>query len=199
MRRRIAAAAVFAVGLMLALAACTFITPVATGLAYDPSDGVSIDVGAVQLRNAFVVSDDGESANFVGVLINSSDTEKDVTIQYVSHVDNKTANTDLTVTLPAGGVISYGDPGTPQLQLQAINVQPGALLKLFVQYGSVSGKTLRVPVLTSAQQSYRNLTPTPIPPTPTACPTSSPTDSPLPTPDATCVPDPLKTAKPVTN
>ena len=183
---------------MLALAACTFITPVATGLSYDPSDGISANVGSIQLRNAFVVSDDGESANFVGVLINTSKSEKDVNVQYVSHVDNKTANTTLTVKIPAGGVISYGDPGVPQLQFDAINVQPGALFKIFVQYGSVSGKSLSLPVLTTSQSSYKHLLPTPTP-TPTVCATPVPsTDTQAGITIPGC-PNPLSTAKPVTN
>jgi hypothetical protein len=185
---------------MLALAGCTFITPVATGLAYDQSDGISANVGAIQLRNAFVVSDDGETANFVGVVINTSKTAKNINIQYVSHVDNKTANTTINVKIPAGGVISYGDPTVPQLQFDAINVQPGALFKVFLQYGSVSGKSLRLPVLTTSQSSYRHLLPTPTPtPTPTVCATPVPsTDTQAGISIPGC-PNPLSTAKPVTN
>jgi hypothetical protein len=165
-RRRIAVAAVLAVGLMLALVGCTFFAPQATLIPYDASDGVSLNVGAVQLRNAFVISPDGETANFVGVLINTSKSAQDVKLQYVSHVNNKTARTTVDVKMTAGDVISYGNPGVPQLILNAINEQPGSLVTIFVQYGGISGKNVSIPVLNGNEQAYRHLLPTPTP-TPT--------------------------------
>ena len=160
---------------MLALVGCTFFAPQATLIPYDASDGVSLNVGDIQLRNAFVISPDGESANFVGVLINSSKSAEDVKLQYVSHVNNKTARTTVDVKMSAGDVISYGNPNTPQLQFAAINVQPGSLLTIFVQYDGITGKTVRIPVLSGQEQAYRNLlpTPTPTPTAPIACSTAA--------------------------
>jgi hypothetical protein len=173
-RRRIAAAAVLAIGLMLALVGCTFFAPQATLIPYDASDGVSLNVGVIQLRNAFVISPDGETANFVGVLINTSKSAQDVKLQYVSHVNNTTARTTVDVRMTAGDVISYGNPGVPQLIMNAINVQPGGLLTVFVQYDGVSGKNVRIPVLNGQDPTYGHLQPTPTPtPNPMICSTAA--------------------------
>jgi hypothetical protein len=86
---------------------------------------------------------------------------------------------------PAGQVISYGDPKVPQLIFNAIDEQPGALLTVFVQYGTVSGKNVQLPVLDGSESAYRTLlpSPTPTPTAPIACgdSTPSPTDTPTPT------------------
>src|ERR1700709_598036 len=83
-RRRIAATAVLAVGLALGTAGCTFLAPQATAIKYNASDGVSLNVGDVQLRNAFVISPKGTTANLIGVLINSGDSDVVVHLQYRS-------------------------------------------------------------------------------------------------------------------
>jgi hypothetical protein len=166
---------------MLGTAGCTFAAPQATLIQYDPSDGVSLNVGAIQLRNAFVVSPDGEAANFVGVLINTSNSAKAVTLQYTSHVDDKTTRSNIEVDLEAGQVISFGDPKVPQLIFDAINVQPGALFTVFVQYGTTSGKNVQLPVLNGTESAYRKLVPSPTP-TPTSIPTSTPTPDPTDSP-----------------
>jgi hypothetical protein len=161
---------------MLALAGCTFLSPQATLLPYNPSDGVSLNVGAVQLRNAFAISPKGTDANFVGVLINSSKSTQNVVIEYTEHVGSSTKDEHAGIRMPAGAVISFGEPGVPQLVFRNAGVKAGALLKIFVQYGSVSGKTIGIPVLNGSEKAYRKLLPLPTPkPTATVTPTPTPT------------------------
>jgi hypothetical protein len=186
-RRRIAGAAVIAVGLMLALAGCTFFTPQATLIPYDASDGVALNVGNVQMRNVFVVSPKGTDANLVGVIINTGSTAETVNIQYTSHTGGTAKSVTKHVSLAASpspkSVISFGNPGVPQLVLRGADIKPGALLKVFVQYGSVSGKVVSVPVLNNSQASYATLAPSPLPtatPTPTPTPTAIPTSTAVP-------------------
>jgi hypothetical protein len=176
-RRRIAGAAVIAVGLMLALTGCTFFTPQATLIPYDASDGVALNVGNIQMRNVFVVSEKGTNANLVGVIINTGKTAETINIQYTSHTGGTATSVTEHVSLAASpgpkSTISFGNPGVPQLVFRGDDVKPGALLKLFVQYGSVSGRTVLVPVLDNSQASYATLAPSPLPtatPTPTAIP-----------------------------
>ena len=167
---------------MLALAGCTFFAPQATLIPYDASDGVALNVGNVQMRNVFVISPKGTDANLVGVIINTGKTAETVNIQYTSHTGGTVTSVTEKVPLAAGAVKSFGNPGVPQLVLRGADIQPGALLKLFVQYGNVSGKVVLVPVLNGSQAPYANLAPSPLP-TPTAIPTAIPT----------------KTAAPITN
>lgn len=174
MKRRIAATAVLAVGLALGTAGCTFLAPQATLIKYDPSDGVSLNVGGVQLRNAFVVSPKGTDGNLIGVLINTTKSPIDVHIQYTSHGASTNSHKDIDVPMEAGQVISFGNPGVRQRIFEKADVPAGALMKVFVQYGNVSGKNVLLPVLTGTQSYYTGLAPSPKP-----IPSSTPT--PLPT------------------
>jgi hypothetical protein len=182
-RRRIAATAVLAVGLALGTAGCTFFAPTATAIQYDPSDGVSLNVGVVQLRNAFVIAPKGKDANLIGVVINTGKTEIIVDFQYTAHVDGKDKVTDQPVALAPGAVKSFGNPGVPQLVFRNADVRPGALLKVFVVYASkagvtVSGRNVLLPVLDGSQSYYNGLAPSPLPsPTPTTTPIPTPTST----------------------
>jgi hypothetical protein len=178
-RRRIAATAVLAVGLALGTAGCTFLAPTATLIKYNPSDGISANVGAIQLRNVFVIAPKGTDANLVGVMINTSKDPHEVELEYTTHVSGKSVVTETVVDMAAGEVISFGNPGVKQLVFRKANVPAGALLKVFVQYGSVSGKNLQLPVLTGTQSYYKGLAPSPLP---KATPTSTATPTPTPTP-----------------
>ena len=148
MRRRIAVAAVLAVGLALGTTGCTFLTPVATLIKYNPGNGVSLDLG----------------------------------IQYTSHTGGSAQSKTVHVALAAGQVISFGNPGVKQVVFRGADVPAGALLKIFLQYGSVSGKNLLIPVLNNSEQPYQNLGPSPLPThTPTPTPTATLTPTPTPT------------------
>ena len=105
MRRRIAAAAVLAAVLALGTAGCTFISPQATLIKYNPSDGVSLNVGAVQLRNAFVISPKGTDASFVGVVINSSKSSVELGLEFTSHAGGSAKSVTVHTKLTPGEVV----------------------------------------------------------------------------------------------
>jgi hypothetical protein len=176
-RRRIAVAAVLAVGLTLGTAGCTFFAPQATAIKYDPSDGVSLDLGALQVRNAFVISPKGTDANLIGVFINSGSSPISVELQYTAHVKGQAEVLDTHFILEPGDPVSYGNPGVKQVVFRNANVKAGALLTVFIQYGDVSGKNLLLPVLNGSQAAYAKLTPSPLP-KPTATGTATPTPTP---------------------
>jgi hypothetical protein len=164
---------------VLGTAGCTFVTPVATMNHYDPSDGVSANVGDVQVRNIFVVSSKGVNGNLVGAFINTSDSAKRVVLEY--QAKGGVAEHEVFV-LKAGQIRSLGNPGVKQIVLEKTGVKPGALLDLFIQTGTSTGKKIKVPVLDGSQSAYSTLKPTPKP-KPTA--TQTPTSTPTPTPTAT--------------
>jgi hypothetical protein len=183
-RRRIAVAAVLAVGLVLGTTGCTFFAPQATLIKYDPSDGVSLNLGKLQVRNAFVISPKGTDANFVGVLINTSKSHVTVEFQYTSHAGGTAKSVTIQQPLDAGQIISFGNPGVKQLVFRGADIKAGSLLKVFVQYGSVSGENLLLPVLNGTQAAYQHLGPSPLPK-----PTKTPAATPTPTPTATNTPN----------
>jgi hypothetical protein len=175
-RRRIAAAAVLAVGLALGTAGCTFFAPQATLLKYDPSDGVALDLGSLQVRNAFAISPKGTDANLVGVFINSGSSEMNLKIQYTSHTGGTAKSVTIHKDLSPGQIISFGNPGVKQAVFRGADVPAGSLLTIFLQYGTVSGENLKIPVLNTKLQAYKHLSPSPLPThTPTPTPTATPT------------------------
>ena len=179
MRRRIAVAAVLAVGLALGTAGCTFFAPQATLIKYNPSDGVSLDLGKLQVRNAFVISPKGTDANLVGYFINSGSSPITVELQYTAKATGGSTVKDSTFVVRPGKPISFGNPGVKQVVFRNADTKAGALLKIFIQYGSVSGRNLLLPVLDGTQAEYSHLAPKPLPKstaTSTATPTPTPTN-----------------------
>ncbi|HEY2643025.1 MAG TPA: hypothetical protein VGI56_04650 [Galbitalea sp.] len=180
MRRRIAATAILAAGLMLGTTGCTFFAPQATLIPYDASDGVSLNVGQLQVRNALAISPHGKDASLIGVFINNSDHEITVNVQYTARAAASPSRETVSFPLAAGKVLSLGNPGVPPEVLRNAGIKPGALLTVFVQYGEVSGKNVQVPVLTGSEASYVGLAPSPTP-TPTGFATPIPTLTAVPT------------------
>ena len=82
MRARIAATVVVAASLLLSTTGCSFFAPQSTLKRYDPSDGVGATVGQVKVRNALLLSEDGQQASFLVNLINGSEKTVTVLIQY---------------------------------------------------------------------------------------------------------------------
>ncbi|MGO4104185.1 hypothetical protein AB4Y63_09560 [Leifsonia sp. YAF41] len=182
MRARIAASVVLAAGILLGTSACNLFAPQATTIHYDASDGVSGNVGDLAIRNAIVISDNGELGNLLVTVVNSGKTSQDLKIQYEAKGGKKVSQ---EVEIPANSSIPIGDPGYPSVQLERIDTIPGALLPMFFQYGEETGVELLVPVLTNQLPQYKTLAPTPEPVatqlpavTPTAEPTAEPTTAP---------------------
>jgi hypothetical protein len=185
-RRRATLAAALAGALMLATTGCTFVAEIATLEEYDPSDGVGTTVGDVRVMNMLAITEDGSRASLVFAATNSSD-------------DNVRLNVSLTeggaaqqVQLPANEFTSVGTGGE-QLVLEGIDVTPGQLLPVYVQYGDEAGSLLNVPVLDPALPEYAALVPSPTPtpeptPEPTPVPTGGPTAEPQPQPTTTTEP-----------
>ena len=120
---------------------------------YDPSDGVSADVGDLDLRNILVVSEDGEDGNLVMTVVNTGDEDAELGVQ-VGEGGGQT----LIVEVEAGATVSLGGDEEPLL-LEGIDTQPGSLVPIFFQYGSAEGIEKLVPVLDGRLPEYSDLTP----------------------------------------
>jgi hypothetical protein len=171
-RRRATLSAALAGALLLATTTgCTFVAEIATLEEYDPSDGVGGTVGDVQVRNMLAITEDGSRAALVFA---ANNVGQDTVQLKVSLTEGGAAQ---QVSLPAGELTAVGTGGT-ELVLEGLDVIPGSLLPVYVQYGAEAGSLLQVPVLDARLPEYATLTPTPTPtPTPTATPTPSPTET----------------------
>ena len=58
MKSRLVASAALSALVLLGATGCTFITPQATEIQYNPADGVSADFGPLKVRDALVITDD---------------------------------------------------------------------------------------------------------------------------------------------
>ncbi len=175
MRARIAASVVLAAGILLGTSACGFFAPQATLIQYNASDGVSGDVGEIHIRNALLLSDDGELANLVVSVVNPTDTLQSVLVQY----ESSNGKVSQSVPVEANTTVTFGTEGAPSVVLENMDSQPGALFPVFFQYGEETGIELLLPVLNGLQGEYSTLLPTRAP---TEAPTETPAETPTPTP-----------------
>jgi len=185
-RARIAATVVVAASLLLSTAGCSFFAPQATLKRYDPSDGVGATVGQVKVRNALLLTKDGQVASFLVNLVNDGEKTVNVLIQYNGTTASGTSGkVDTRVQLDAGEVKTFGSSETRQLIFTGIDSKAGSLFPVFVQYGTQTGEQLLVPVLDGSLSEYSMLLPTPLP---TTTPPVNPTIIPVPSPTAATTP-----------
>lgn len=161
MRGRTAASIVLAAAVLLGTAGCDFIAPQSTTEHYDASDGVSGNVGSIDVRNAILITNDGTSANLVVTFVNQDTKSHRVEVQSTAGGES----TNIFVTVDAGATRTVGIPDDAAVQFPNIDTQAGGLHKVFFQYGTETGLQLLVPVLTGAMAEYSTLTPTPVPST----------------------------------
>jgi hypothetical protein len=128
------------------------VTYQATTEHYDASDGVSLNVGDLDVRNALVVSDDGVDGNLVMTVVNTG--EDDVTLGV------QVGSGDTTeIEVEAGQTLALGTEEEEPVLLEGIDAEPGGLVSLYFQYGDVEGVEKQVPVLDSRLPEYADLAP----------------------------------------
>ncbi|MFC0680880.1 hypothetical protein ACFFGH_23870 [Lysobacter korlensis] len=187
MRRRATLTAALAGALLLATTGCTFVAEIATLEEYDPSDGVGTTIGDVQVRNMLAITEDGQRAALIFAATNSGDENVRLNVSLTE------GGTGEQVRIPAGQFTSVG-AGGEQLVFEGLDVTPGSLLPVYVQYGDEPGRLLNVPVLDAGLAEYAALVPSPTP-TPEPEPVVPPEETAPPAdPDATA--DPNATAEP---
>lgn len=152
---RIAASVVLAVGIVLGTAGCGFTTPQSTTKHYDASDGVSGSVGDIDVRNVFIVSDNGTVGNIVFTLVNNGDTAHLVTIQ----TGTGSKKVDKQVSIAAGALKPFGGPTERRVLIENLDSQPGSLFPVYFQYGTQTGVRLLAPVLDSSLPQYSDYSP----------------------------------------
>jgi hypothetical protein len=127
-KARLIASIVVAGAVALGMSGCNLIAPQATLKQYDASDGVGVTVGSVAVRNAIVVSDDGETGNLVFSVANRDDRAHTVLIE-VEGIDEQFQ------VLAEPGLTSFdGSGANDPLRIESLGVQPGGIIDVFFQY-----------------------------------------------------------------
>ena len=127
---------------------------------YDASDGVSLDVGDLDLRNVLVVSEDGEDGNLIMTVVNNGDEDVELGVQF-----GEGGGDVQTIEIEAGDTVAFGveaaesEEQLEPLLLEGIDTQPGALLTMYFQYGDAEGIDKQVPVLDARLPEYADLAP----------------------------------------
>ncbi|HRC40669.1 hypothetical protein [Nostocoides sp.] len=128
------------------LAGCQVISPRQTDVMYDAGDGVSIDVGDVEIRNLVVVS---EKAGGPGVLSGAvgNPTDTPMTLTFAAKDDAGTVTGTATAQIPAHATVDLSADG-PKVTLPAVAPRPGAMVLLTVSSPSAGDSPVEVPILT---------------------------------------------------
>ncbi|WP_022889888.1 hypothetical protein [Agromyces italicus] len=158
MKARLAASAALALGVALGASGCSMLTYQATTEHYDASDGVSANVGELDLRNILVVSDDGVDGTLVLTIVNTGADDVDLDVQ-VDGGDTVTIPVDAGETVAFGVDAAEGIDAVEPIVLEGIGVEPGSLLPIYFQYGSAEGVEKQVPVLDGRLPEYESLVP----------------------------------------
>lgn len=156
MKSRLIASIVLGTAVVLGTTGCNMLAPQATTIDYNPGDGVSASTGTVQVRNIFVVSEDGIDGNLVAAVFNDdADASATLNIEFGENGKGGTA----TVRVPAGGLVSLGGESDDPILLEGINAKPGTVMPMYFQSGAGEGELVMVPVLDGTLPYYEGLVP----------------------------------------
>lgn len=159
MKARLIATAVLAATIIAGTAGCNMIAPQATTKHYDASDGVSANVGDLQIRNILIVTGDDDATLAMSVVNNSTDDTK-LTIT----VDGERTS----VLIPASRLTAFGVGAIEGIPLKPFTVPAGATTEIDFQYGDKTAATAEAPVLDGLLPEYEHLVPEGTTPTPRA-------------------------------
>jgi hypothetical protein len=189
LRPRVLVSVAVAATIALGATGCEFMSPAHTVDIKQITDGVDVSTGKVDVRNALLISDDGESARFIGTLVNNDDQDDytvSIEIGGATQTVDVPANTHVDLAMAAGAgsddesSVQEGDTtqGTTAGDAEPVvfdnaDAKPGSLVKVYFSYPDAEGVSANVPVLTSSQEEYQTLAPSPTP-TPTS---TSPSES----------------------
>ena len=131
MKSRLIASVVLGTAVLLTATGCNFLAPQATTYEYDAGDGVSANTGDLEIRNIFIVSEDGKGGK-------------------------TTVRIPAAALVSLGG---EGATGDDPILLEGINAKPGTVLPMYFQSGSGEGELVLVPVLDGTLPYYEGLVP----------------------------------------
>lgn len=155
MKTRIASTVAVAAAIALGATGCSLVAPIATATPYAPSDGVNVDVGAVDVRNIMLVADEsGENFNVVFGAVNRSGEPQDLTITFMGS-GSQQASADFEV--PTGNTL-FGDPEGEQTPVLVTidGLEVGSTIEAYFQVAGAAEVPYKVPVLDGTLEEYRD-------------------------------------------
>jgi len=158
-RARVLLSVLLTAGILLGTSGCNLLAPQSTTKHYDASDGVSGNVGDLQVRNAIVLSTDGKTGSLLVTVVNASDSAHSLSVQYTAATGKVTQQ----VTLKPQSSTAIGTTGGPVITLENIDAPLGSLFPVYFQYGTETGLQLLAPVLDGTLSQYSTLLPTTAP------------------------------------
>jgi hypothetical protein len=174
-KTRLVASVALAAALLVGASGCTLYAVQGTQVQYQPSDGAAANIGDLKLRNIIGLSDNGDDISLLLSVINSGDESASLIFQYDDANGEKVS---ITVEVPADSTLHIGSGGEAEAILREAGATVGGLIPVYVQYGTLPGKVVQVPILDGQTAAYADLLPGPAPtPTPTLTPTPEPTET----------------------
>ncbi|WP_062387723.1 hypothetical protein [Demequina iriomotensis] len=137
-----------AAALALTVAGCSTINPITTQMAYDASDGVSVEIGEVTGLNLLVITEaEGSAAVLTGSLRNAGD--EDVTVS--ASIDGAEI---ASIDVPAGATVRLGGDEGEAAVTGTSTAAPGLLQDVSFQTETAGQVTEQVPVLDGTLPEY---------------------------------------------
>ena len=175
MKFRAVASLALAAAVATGLAGCNLISPQSTTLSYNASDGVSVDLGALKLRNVLVLVGDADNGSLVLSAVNEDGSPATVNVSGAG----TTGSFEVPGTV---GITPIGFGEGAKVELAGTELEPGGAVELtFTSKGGTTA-TVSVPVLDGTLAEYASLAPTAtvtaFPATPTPGESVAPTATP---------------------
>ncbi|MCH1884374.1 hypothetical protein [Agrococcus sp. ARC_14] len=150
MQPRLAAAVVAAVVVVFAATGCNLITPQATTIDYDASDGVSGTTGTVEIHNAMLIGEpEGEALNLSTTFTNPGEA---------TFLEVRVGDAVEQIRIPAG-VTTYGFPEQQLVFPAAPDLVFGSLQNVSFQADGAQPTGLEVPTISTEVVGYETLAP----------------------------------------
>jgi hypothetical protein len=158
-KARVAASVVLALAVAFGTAGCGFVATQATTKHYDASDGVSGQVGQIDVRNAMIItrSSGGSIGNLVVTFFNTDTKSHRVAISGGSQGSTTGYVTVQPGQLESVGIHPKADSGN--IFFTEFHSAPGSLYPVYFQYADQTGVQLQVPVLDGSLPEYKSLVP----------------------------------------
>lgn len=150
MQPRTVAAAAAAVVVVFAATGCNILTPQATTIQYDPSDGISGQTGAVEFHNAMLIGErDGDAVNLVVTFTNPGEA---------TFVEVRTGDEAQQIRV-SEGITTFGAPDGEQLVFGVDDVTFGALQNVSFQADGAEPTGVEVQLISTDFVGYETLGP----------------------------------------
>jgi hypothetical protein len=155
-KSRLIASLGLSIAIVLGATGCAFMTPQSTQIQYSAAEGVNVyESGPLDVRNAFIVAnEDGTLGNFVAAIVNDTDETHTLNVT-IGEGDT----VELSIRVPARSVLSLGSDDTDPIEIDGIELLPGADVPGFFESGDETGVLVSLPILDGALDYLADLVP----------------------------------------